>query len=66
MSITVHQRRAARKERERVITLFDKREVFKFCRGDRLGYSLTAAVFRVDYHRGLLHVTVPVMPETLL
>ncbi len=69
LSITVHQRRALRKLRERVVTLSCSSEARMFCRGMELLASNATditqpmTVFRVDYRRGLLHVTVPMRGE---
>jgi hypothetical protein len=69
VSITVRQRRAFRRKRERVINVGSS-DAFKFCRRMTLAMATTGAdrfspmtVFRVDYRRGLLHVTVPVRME---
>jgi hypothetical protein len=61
--MTIHERRAGRRRRERTIALCQTADVFRFCRrmvllaGDG---GQPMIIYRVDRHAGEIRVTVPV------
>lgn len=64
--MTIHERRAGRRRRERILKLSPQASRY-FCRGMRLVSASGIeekgmTVFRVDYLRCELYVTVPVWP----